>query len=1006
MSVLIGMGDGTFAPPASYLVGNDPVFTVVADVDGDGVADLIVINKSSNTFSVLGGIGDGTFKSSIDFVAGNAPLAAVAGDFYGNGHLDLAIIDYASQSVSLPLGVGDGTFKTGRSYSAGQQPISIASGNLNGDKIPGLVVANYCGSDLSCSTAGSVAVFLPDDNGVYRLSSTYNVGAGPVSDALADVNGDGNLDIVAVNRLDKTVSILPGVGNGGFGQAITFGITSAPIAVAVGDLNKDGTPDLSILEDCGAATCTQPGSVEILIGAGDGSFQSTVSYPVGYSPTSLAIGDIDGDKKLDILVANRCGTDVTCLSPGTATVLIGDGTGKFSPLADISLGNTPSAIALGHLSGPGALDMVVSHSTDNTLAVLRGNGNGSFQARVSYPVGAAPGSAVVADFNGDGNADVAVTNLNDSTVSVLFGRGDGTLQPASALAVGSGPQTLTAIGGTVGGHASLATANGSVGSLAMGSSVTVIPNLQVRPFGVTANTTTLTATPNTMTVNPSSPVTLNVTVTGGSGTPTGTVNITGNGTPAAVCAGLVLDGTGSASCVTSALQANTTTLTATYTGDPTYATSTGTASVTVNTLHPMVSLSAVPASPSPLNTSVTFTATLAGVNFTPVAPGGTVAFSVGGTPIAGCTTVAVNASQRATCTTASLPAGVNSITATYSGDSNFNTATSAALPYAITKVSPTIGLTAAPASPSTLNTSVTFTATLAGVSFTPVTPGGTVQFSAGVTPITGCTAVSVDASQVATCTTASLPLAVNSITATYTGDINFNAATSAVLTYTITKPSPTISLTPAPSPASPSPVNTAVTFRATLAGVSFTPVAPGGTVAFFVGGTPIAGCTAAAVNASQLATCTTASLPAGVNSITTTYSGDSNFNTATSAALTYTITALHPTISFTPPPSPASPSPLNTPVTFTAALTGPALTPVVPNGTMTFMLNGTAATCIGAGSNVITVNASGNAACQIANMPPVPIPSPLSTRGTTITSWPVPERRQPIPLRRSTPRPL
>ncbi len=150
----------------------------MADVDGDGVPDLITVNQGSNTFSVLLGNGDGTFKDSLDFVAGDAPLAAAAGDFDGDGHVDLAIINFSSQTISVPLGRGDGTFKAARSYAADLVPLAIASGDLNGDKRPDLVVVNYCGLDSLCGKGGTVAIFLANEAGGYRLSSTYTLGAG------------------------------------------------------------------------------------------------------------------------------------------------------------------------------------------------------------------------------------------------------------------------------------------------------------------------------------------------------------------------------------------------------------------------------------------------------------------------------------------------------------------------------------------------------------------------------------------------------------------------------------------------------------------------------------------------------------------------------------------------------------------------------------------------------------------------------------------------------------
>jgi sugar lactone lactonase YvrE len=899
VSVLIGRGDGTFVSPASYPVGNEPISTLVADVNGDGVPALVVINKSSNTFSILVGNGDGTFKSSIDFVAGNAPLAAVAGDFYGNGHVDLAIINHSSQTVSVPLGNGDGTFKAARSYSAGVQPISIASGNLNGSKIPALVVANYCGSDLTCSTAGSVAVFLADDKGVYRLSSTYTVGAGPVSVALADLNGDGNLDIVALNRLDKSASVMLGLGDGTFRMPMTFSLAGAPVAIAVGDLNKDGKPDLAVLEDCGSAKCSQAGSVEILMGAGDGSFQSVSSYPVGYSPASVAVGDINGDKNLDLVVANRCGKDASCQSPGTATVLIGDGTGKFTPGTDIALGNSPASIALGNLTGSG-LDLVVSRSTDNTVAVLHGNGDGTFRAAVPYPVGNNPGPLVVADFNGDGRADVAVTNFNDATVSVLYGRGDGTLQAGSALAVGSSPTALTAIGSATIGYASLAVADGA-------SSSGVGTEFKVLPQGT--GTTPLTSFTLTSGTNPSSvnePVLLTATLVGAAGTPPGeNVTFDSNDTSIPDCTTttiaytqVTVTGTTTATCTTSSLTVNAggDSLTAEFGGDSTYLNGTS-SPVVVQTVVPFAATINVGTTPTAVNQPLTITAQLAGtgIAFTPTAPSGSFNFmaSIDGAPfvtITGCGAVSVNATGGASCPW-TPPAGTAATTypiyVTYTADPAFTVATAGTATQTYIPFAATITVTG-PVTTPVVNTAVTLSAQLAGtgIAFTPTAPAGKFAFTAGGTTI--CSAVSVNATGGASCTTSSLVAPSDAIKATYSGDTNFTVAAPATMTQTVNALAATLGLLA--SPGTSVAVGKSVTFTAQLSGVALAPVVPSGKVAFTANGTTITGCGAVAVNASGTATCATSSLVAPADVISATYSGDTNFTVANPATITETIT--------------------------------------------------------------------------------------------------------------------
>ena len=172
------------------------------------------------------------------------------------------------------------------------------------------------------------------------------------------MNGDKKLDLIAANRSDKTFSVLLGNGDGTFQSALSYPLGASPSSLVVGDFNGDGKVDLAITTDCGTSSCAQPGQVSVLLGNGDSSFQSAISYPVGYSPVAVALGDVNGDAELDLVIANSCGQDSTCKSNGTATVLLGDGKGGFQSQGDIALGKSPSSLALGDLSGRNVLDLI------------------------------------------------------------------------------------------------------------------------------------------------------------------------------------------------------------------------------------------------------------------------------------------------------------------------------------------------------------------------------------------------------------------------------------------------------------------------------------------------------------------------------------------------------------------------------------------------------------------------------------------------------------------------
>jgi hypothetical protein len=383
---------------------------------------------------------------------------------------------------------------------------------------------------------------------------------------------------------------------------------------------------------------------------------------------------------------------------------------------------------------------------------------------------------------------------------------------------------------------------------------------------------------------------------------------------------------------------------------------TASASTTISPLTPTVAISAAPAGPSAVNTSVTFTASLSGVTLTPVAPSGSFTFAVNGTTVSSCTQT-VSAAGIATCTVSSLPAGSNTVTATYSGDTNYLASAPGSTSYTVNPLTPSVSVTAFPASSSQVNSSVTFTASLSGVMLTPITPSGTFAFAANGTTIPGCAAL-VSTGGTATCTTYSLPAGTITVTATYSGDTNYVASGPGNTSYKVNALAPTVVL--AAVPASPSTLNTSVTFTASLNGVALTPVAPSGSFGFAANGAPIPGCTAKVISAGT-ATCTVASLPAGADTVTATYSGDPNYVAAAPGSTDYTVNPLAPTVSVTA--SPASPSQVNTSVTFTASLGGVTLMPVVPSGIFTFAVNGTTvASC------TQTVSVAGVASCSVSSL--------------------------------------
>jgi hypothetical protein len=277
----------------------------------------------------------------------------------------------------------------------------------------------------------------------FLAARIYFTGTSSRSVAVGDFNSNGTSDLAVVNPADGTVSVLLGNGDGTFQAAVNYSVGSQPTWVAAGDFNGDGKVDLVV--------ANAPNSVSVLLGNGDGTFQAPVSYSVGSQPFSLAVGDFNGDGHLDLAVTNA--------GNNTVSVLLGNGDGTFQAAVSYNVGPEPYSLAVGDFNGDGHPDLAVTNVGDNSVSVLLGAGDGTFSAGGTYSVGAAPQSLAVGDFNGDGRLDLAVTNGGSTTVSVLLGNGDGTFQ--GPVSYGAGLQPLgVAVGDFNGdGHLDLAVAN-------------------------------------------------------------------------------------------------------------------------------------------------------------------------------------------------------------------------------------------------------------------------------------------------------------------------------------------------------------------------------------------------------------------------------------------------------------------------------------------------------------------------------------------------------------------
>jgi hypothetical protein len=340
--------------------GQDTPGVVVADLNGDGKLDMVTV--ISNQIGVRLGNGDGTFQTEVHYATAVTQVGGpVLADFNGDGKLDVAVVCY--KVVSVLLGNGDGTFRPHVDFPIDVFPTSgaftanqVAAADFNGDGKLDLAVG------YQVVESNAVSILIGNGDGTFQPPVDYPTGNEPDAIGVADLNHDGKLDIVTANWGDfggTTVSVLLGNGDGTFQPQVQYSTAMGPVNLQVADFNGDGNVDLAVICPCGnGSTCSSLGVVSILLGRGDGTFQSRVDYPVypldGF-PGNVSVGDYNGDGKLDLLV--------TIANTGQVSLLLGNGDGTFG--AGKLYGPTqanPVSVAPGDFNGDGALDAIIGAS--------------------------------------------------------------------------------------------------------------------------------------------------------------------------------------------------------------------------------------------------------------------------------------------------------------------------------------------------------------------------------------------------------------------------------------------------------------------------------------------------------------------------------------------------------------------------------------------------------------------------------------------------------------------
>ncbi|CAF1186071.1 unnamed protein product [Rotaria sordida] len=416
IGIFLGHSNGTFLAQKEYSIGfnSHPQYITVGDINKDYKLDIIIADSSNNRVHILSEYENGTFTTitTFDTISQSNPVWIAVADFDHDNQSDIVVANYGTNNVLVltNYSIKPSARKTICYDGPESSVLSVAVSDFNNDNI----------LDIVFSVRSGILILTGLGNGIFGRKAMYSTGHDGIPQYICagDVNNDSRMDIVIADKIFDGVGVFLGYGNGNFSIMMSYstGIGSKPWWIALSDINNDHRLDI-------VSANTYTSSIGIFLGNGDGTFATMISYSTGINsqPYSVAVGDINNDNYLDLVVANW---------QSSVIIFLGHGNGTFIMESILSTLGNLFTIALADFNSDNHLDIAVANTVKDNVGVFLGYGNGTFATQTTYStdIGSSPYYVIVADLNNDNIYDMVVTTYGHPAVLIFYGYINGSFQ--------------------------------------------------------------------------------------------------------------------------------------------------------------------------------------------------------------------------------------------------------------------------------------------------------------------------------------------------------------------------------------------------------------------------------------------------------------------------------------------------------------------------------------------------------------------------------------------------